>query len=93
MTKTQSRFTDFIIRAKKAHGEKFSDANLSNQYVLAYENNLRIQVRFENGIVKRGRVGVTTGWKPSFILLLRSDSIGSCWMLTDKTYLEKILDK
>lgn len=89
---TNSRYTDFVIRAKKAHGEKFDDSNLSNQFILAYENELRIEVRFESGAVKRGRVGVTTGWKPSFMLLLRKDSIGSCWLLNDKTYLQKILD-
>lgn len=86
-----SRYLNFLERAKNAHGEKFDDSELSKQYVLPFENGNRIEVGFSDGIVKRGRVGVTTGWRPVFILLLTVRSIGSSYILSDETYIRKII--
>lgn len=44
----------------------------------------RIRVRFDNGEEKTGTVGKTTGWRPVYLLMARSDSIGSSDLLSAK---------
>lgn len=77
---------------KKQQDLKFDSSELSKQYIPYFENGQRIEVDFGYEI-KRGYVGVTSGWKPSFILLLRSDSIGSSYLLNDSHKIVKTLPK
>lgn len=86
-----SRYQDFLKRAKQAHGDKFDDSQLCGIYVLPYENGNRIEVMFD-GVKKRGYVGITTGWRPLFILLLTRRSIGSSWILDGRTNLLKVIE-
>lgn len=71
-------------RARVRWGEKFDDTDLRNAPSLIrslYGTDARVivETRYPDGATLRiaGRVGVTTGWKPSFMLLHRRDSIGS----------------
>lgn len=75
------RYQDFIERAKARHGERFDPSDLAPQFVEAYNSQARIEVLMSYGEKERGRVGVTTGWKPCFILMARVDSIGSSTLL------------
>lgn len=59
-------------------------SDISKQFIPYYENKTRIKVQFSYGGIKTGIVGKTTGWKPVFILMLRSNSRGSSYILTDK---------
>jgi len=59
-------------------------SQISQQFVPFYENGKRIKVKFSYGEIKSGTVGMTSGWKPVFILMLRSNSIGSSYILADK---------
>ena len=64
---------------------KFSDSDLAKQFVPYFESGQRIEVKFIWGDkieLKRGTVGVTTGWKPVFLLMKNSRSIGSSDILT-----------
>jgi hypothetical protein len=66
-------------------------SNISKQFIPYYENCQRIKVQYTYGKekeVKSGTVEMTTGWKPVFILMLKSNSTGSSYILTDK---EKII--
>lgn len=53
---------------------------LAEQFTPYYENKQRIEVE-TCGKKIRGYVGKTTGWKPVYILLLRSNSMGSSYTL------------
>jgi len=75
------KFEAYLKRAKHQHGERFSPVGLADQFKPYFESGDRIEVEFSYGERKRGRVGVTGGWQPSFMLLLRQDSIGSSWLL------------
>lgn len=86
-----SRYQNFLKIAKQAHGEKFDDSQLCGTYVLPFENGNRIEVMFD-GIKKRGWVGITSGWRPVFILLLTRRSIGSSWILDERTHLLKVIE-
>ncbi len=61
-------------------GKTFDPSGLAAQFVRYFENGQRVEVE-TCGEVKRGRVGVTTGWKPVFILMLRRSDCGSGWTL------------
>jgi hypothetical protein len=79
-----NNLSEYLNRKKIEFGDKFDDSDLSKQFGSYLHTDKRIKVKFSYGEVKTGRVGVTTGWKPSFILLLRSNSRGSSWLLSDE---------
>ena len=55
-------------------------SDLNSEFTPYYNNGKRIEVDFGYEI-KRGTVGITTGWKPSYILLLRKDSWYSPYLI------------
>lgn len=71
-----TRFDDYIDRARQLHGSKFDMRDLDKRFIQYYNNGQRIKVT-SYGESKSGTVGVTTGWKPVFLLILTSRSHGS----------------
>lgn len=59
-------------------------SSISKQFAPYHESQNRIKVKFSYGEIKSGTVGMTTGWKPVFILMLTTRSLGSSYVLTDK---------
>ena len=76
-----SKYDSAISRHKSEWGTKFRVAGLAKQFAPAYNSGSRIRVKFSTGEVLSGTVGRTTGWKPSFLLMLSSRSTGSSWTL------------
>ena len=74
-------YADYLDRKRHEYGKRFSANALNPDFIPFYENGRRIEVRFSCGTIKRGRIGVTTGWVPCFILLLTRRSLGSCWTI------------
>jgi hypothetical protein len=74
-------FTQYLARAKARHGERFSDAELWPQFRSWYETGQRIRVRTIHAdgstFERTGVVGITTGWRPAFLLIHRSNARGS----------------
>ena len=58
-------------------------ADLDMKFVPYYGSDERIKVKYGDEVIT-GTVGVTTGWKPVFLLMLRSDSVGSIYTLGKK---------
>ncbi len=83
------------LMAVKRHswGERFSEAALAQKFRPFFESGQRIEVRFPGGVIKRGTVGMTTGWMPTFLLMLRRDSTGSSWVLSDDVELLDVVTK
>jgi hypothetical protein len=81
---TSRSFADFIQKKKTEFKDKFDDSGLAKKFIPYYENQNRIEVDVHGEGLKRGRVGVTTGWKPAFLLVLTSRSMGSSITLSDK---------
>jgi hypothetical protein len=76
----QRNYEDFIERAKRLWGDKFDDSDLAPQFIPYFGTGQRIKIagpRGVNGGEITGTVGVTTGWKPVFLLMRTSRSIGS----------------
>ena len=62
------------------YGDKFDPSDLNPEFFRYYDSNERIEVEFTYGDTKeirRGRIGVTTGWKPCFLLMARVNCISS----------------
>jgi hypothetical protein len=70
-------FQSYITRKEKEFGDKFDPSDLALHFVKYYESGERIEIKTAYGEVKRGRIGITTGWKPVFLLMSRRNTIGS----------------
>jgi hypothetical protein len=71
-----NKFEDLIYRKGTEHGAKFSIEDLADKFIPYYNSGERIKVRVGSSIY-HGTVGVTTGWKPCFLLMTRRTAIGS----------------
>lgn len=74
-------FTDYLAVKGREYGKKFDSSELAEKFIPYYNSQKRIEVDFGYE-VKRGRVALTTGWKPSFMLMLTTRSFGSCHLLS-----------
>ena len=65
-------YQDYLNRKRAEHGAKFDTADLNPDFIRYFESGQRIKIRFQCGLVFSemfGTVGVTTGWKPVFLLM------------------------
>lgn len=74
-------FSEYLDRARRKHGSQFDPSGLDRRFVRYFESGQRISVDLGGGMVKRGTIGVTGGWRPVFLLMLTSRSMGSPWTL------------
>ncbi len=77
-------YQEYLARKKAEYGSQFDPSDLDPRFVSYYENGKRIWVS-DFGHVTSGTVGVTTGWKPVFLLISSSRAMGSSTTLTKKT--------
>lgn len=67
-----------LVQTKKSqYGSKFDASDLAPQFRRHFHTGQRLKVRNIDGRERTGTVGVTTGWKPVFILMHRSTDHGS----------------
>ena len=81
-----TRYQEYVDQKQRQYGSKFSASSLAPQFVDAFNNRKRITIEFVNGAgkvyeVRRGTIGVTTGWVPCFLLMNNSRSAGSSFTL------------
>jgi hypothetical protein len=88
----QKSYVEFIQRKQDEFGKKFDYSDLAKNFIPFYENGRRVEVQFKSGEIKRGTIGITTGWKPVFLLMLRKNSIGSSYTLCDNDKITKVLN-
>ena len=75
-----NNFTDLVNCRTAQYGDKFDVSDLDKRFIAYYQNGQRIKVE-TCGMIMTGTVGVTTGWKPAFLLMRTSRSMGSSWIL------------
>jgi len=85
-----TKYTEYILRKKSEFGSKFDSSELNKRFIKHFNSGKRIGVKFNYGETKRGTIGVTTGWKPVFILMLTSRSMGSSHTIGKK---DKVIKK
>lgn len=76
-----SAYQDYLERKQRTYGSKFDTSDLAPQFAPYLHSGQRIEVEFAGGEVQRGTVGVTTGWRPRFLLVLRRNALGSIYTL------------
>lgn len=76
-------YKSFVERQKYQWGDKFDTSELCEKFIPYFESGQRIIIKDKWGKEYRGYVGVTTGWKPSFLLCFRSNSYSSWYTLND----------
>ena len=86
----EQNFQDYLEQKKRACGEKFDPSSLNPNFVRYFESQQRIEVDFGYE-KKRGRIGVTTGWRPVFLLMLRVDSVGSSHTIGESDKVVKVI--
>jgi hypothetical protein len=86
-----TRLESYLQRCRDRWGDKFDASGLAHSFAGHYNTGDRIEVQFEYGEVKRGTVAATTGWRPSFMLMLTKRSSGSIWLLSDRDKVLKVV--
>ena len=79
-----TKFEELISRKKQECGSKFRVSSLDKRFIRFYNSGERIKVTYKYGNeteIKTGTVGITTGSKPVFLLMLTSRSLGSSYFL------------
>lgn len=80
----QRSYEDLLCRRIAEYGkDKFDASELDRRFLGYFESGQRIKVN-TCGMVLTGTVGVTTGWKPCFILMRTARSRGGSWTLGPK---------
>jgi hypothetical protein len=71
-----TKLNDYLNRKRAEYGDKFDSSGLDQRFAAFYGSGQRIKVD-DCGQVLTGTVGVTTGWRPVFLLMRSTRSIGS----------------
>jgi hypothetical protein len=80
-------YKQYLARKFNEYGNKFNQIDLDNRFIQFFETGTRIKV-LTCGLTLTGTIGITSGWKPCFLLMRTRRSIGSSWTLGQK---DKIL--
>jgi hypothetical protein len=77
MTSTdRDYYQQWLTRKQREHGSKWDPSDLAPQFIQYFHSDVRIKVDGPMG-VRTGTIGVTTGWRPVFLLMHRSSAHGS----------------
>jgi hypothetical protein len=80
---TATAYEAYVERKLAEHGSLFRRPAGSPDLVSAFNDGARYEVDVygDGEVVERGRVSVTTGWAPSFLLMHRRNALGSSTLL------------
>ena len=76
-----TKYDEFVARKQREYGEKFDASALDSRFIPYFNNGTRVKIE-TLGETLTGTIGVTTGWKPCFLLMRTSRSAGSIWTLS-----------
>jgi hypothetical protein len=83
-------FAQFLESKRREYGARFDASDLASAFVPYYESGARIEV--QDGPDKvRGRVGVTTGWRPCFLLMRRRSDRGSSYTISERNKVLRVV--
>lgn len=87
-----SEYIAYLKRQSKKYGDKFDPSNLAPQFAPYLHSWNRVTVDMWDK-VRKGYVGVTTGWRPVFLLMHRLTSIGSSNLLNSEHKLLEVFPR
>ena len=78
-------YQDYLKKKQNQYGDKFDSSDLADKFIPYFNSQKRFKVKMHIGNkIKSGYLGVTTGWKPVFMLMENKLSIDSSDLLSDK---------
>lgn len=77
-----SKFSRYISRKIREYGDDFDSSDLAPQFIKYFNSGERIKVDYGGKIVT-GTVGITTGWRPTFLLMRKETDIDSEYLLRE----------
>ena len=75
-----SKYSDYITRKGAEYGVRFDPSDLDPRFIPYFDSGERVRVA-TCGLVLTGTIGITTGWRPAFLLMRRRTDHGSTWVL------------
>lgn len=88
------QFSEFVKDKEqkfKGSGHDFDTSDLCQKFIPHFGENYRIKViNKEYGEIHSGYVGITTGWKPAFLLVYNRRCYGSSILLDDSYEITRI---
>lgn len=95
---TMSRYTEYCERKHRVYANyanQFDASDLASQFVEYFDSGDRIEVTtsYPSGEqwIRRGRVGITSGWKPVFLLMARRNCLGSSDVLGTSDIVTRVI--
>lgn len=80
----------YYLDGKRKSDARFDPSDLADKFIEHFRENYRIQIKDEFGEKHSGYVGVTTGWRPAFILVFNKRCYGSSVLLSGSDTITKI---
>lgn len=81
---------NYLANKQNEYGSKFDASDLAPQFAPYYhDRSKRLVVQYGSETLS-GWIGATTGWKPSFLLMRTSRSIGSPFVLSANDKILKV---
>lgn len=83
------QYEQAIARLRKQHGDKLTPPQ-GVEHLIKYFGRRRVEVTGPWG-VRRGRIGITTGWGPALLLIPNATARGSCDVLNPEDKVTAII--
>lgn len=78
-------FENYLTRKRNSYGSQFDSSDLIPEFIKYFESGERVKVEWKFGDkyteVLTGTIGITTGYKPVFLLMRTKKSIGSPYVI------------
>lgn len=71
----------YVAAKRLEYGDRFDVSELDHRFAPLLGTSTRVRVKSRYGEIEAGRIGVTTGWKPAFLLMPTVRSTGSSRIL------------
>ena len=85
-------YTEVIERLAARHGAEF-EAPKGVDHLIRYFGAPRVEVTdTRHGFVRRGRISITTGWRPALMLMHRASDTGSSDLLGPDDRVTALID-
>ena len=80
-------YTTFVESKKEQYSDTFSEENINKDFIPYFNSQEKVKVEYtyKSGVKETytGTIGITTGWKPCFLLMRTERSRGSSYTISD----------
>ena len=83
-------YKEYVDNKMKRYGIEFDTSDLNENFIPYFESGERVTVKFSYGEIKRGTIGISSGWKPIFLLMLTKRSSGSSYTINKLDEIKRI---